>query len=332
MSKVLVTGGSGFLGSHCIVQLLAAGHEVRTTIRNLSKGPQVRAIAQGRRADLGDQLIFHAADLSQDDGWADAIARCDFVLHVASPFPVTQPKDENELIVPARDGALRVLRLARDAGVKRVVLTSSFAAVGYGRAQIDRPYTEEDWTETDAPNEPYIKSKTIAERAAWDFIAREGGALEFCVINPTGIFGPLLGPDYPASLALIKAMLDGDMPELPDFSFGVVDARDAANLHLLAMTHPEANGQRFLGVAGPAVSMSDVAQILHTNLGPAAARVSHKIVPRLGKNRNASNVKATRVLGWSPRSTEDALIASAQSLIDFGLVGAAPKAVPPATT
>ena len=205
MSTVLVTGGSGFIATYCIIQLLGAGHQVRTTVRNLSREADVRAMLKAGGAEAGNRLVFFAADLQNDAGWAEAVAGCDYVLHVASPFPMEVPKDENELIVPARDGALRVLRAARDAGVKRVVLTSSFAAIAYGHDPRQTPFDEKDWTDLtrkDLP--PYVKSKTIAERAAWDFIAREGGALELAVVNPVVVLGPIVGKDYSTSIAVVK--------------------------------------------------------------------------------------------------------------------------------
>src|SRR6478672_29127 len=184
MSTVLVTGGSGFIGSHCILQLLAAGHRVRTTVRNPKREADVRAMLRGGSAE-GDRLSFVTADLEHDSGWQEAVAGCDYVLHVASPFPLNVPKDENELIVPARDGALRLLRAARDAGIKRVVLTSSFAAIGYGHEPRAIPFDETMWTNPDGDDvPPYAKSKVLAERAAWDFVAREGGGVELSVINP----------------------------------------------------------------------------------------------------------------------------------------------------
>ncbi|WBY08925.1 NAD-dependent epimerase/dehydratase family protein [Sphingomonas sp. 7/4-4] len=216
MSKVLVTGGSGFVGSHVILQLLAAGHEVRTTVRSLSREAEVRATLAAAGADAGDRLSFFAADLEKDDGWAEAVAGCDYVHHVASPFPPAQPRDEQELIRPAREGTLRVLRAARDAGVKQIVVTSSFAAVGYGHGQRDTPYTEADWTDPDGPAvQPYMKSKTLAERAAWDFIAREGNGMELAVVNPVGIFGPALNGDLSTSIFLVKTMIEGKMPGTP---------------------------------------------------------------------------------------------------------------------
>src|SRR3569623_1496061 len=193
MSTVLVTGGSGFVGGHVILQLLEAGHEVRTTVRSLAKEAAVRHTLARAGATNLDKLSFFAADLEKDAGWAETVAGCDYVQHVASPFPIAQPKDENELIRPAVDGTLRVLRAARDAGVKRVVQTSSFAAVGYGHGHRDTPYDETDWTNVDGPAvQPYMKSKTLAERAAWDFIEREGNGMELAVVTPDGIFGPAL--------------------------------------------------------------------------------------------------------------------------------------------
>jgi nucleoside-diphosphate-sugar epimerase len=340
MSKVLVTGGSGFIGSNCIIQLLAAGHEVRTTVRSLQREPDVRAILRAGGVEAGDRLSFAAADLEKDTGWRDAAAGCDFVLHVASPFPVSVPRNEDELIIPARDGALRVLRAARDTGVKRVVLTSSFAAIGYGHPPRATPFDERDWTNLSGTDVgAYPKSKTIAERAAWDFIEREGGSLELSVVNPVAVFGPVLGPDLSASIAITQRLLDGAMPGLPQISFGVVDVRDVADLHLRAMTNPAAKGERFLAVAGDFVSVSKLAEVLRSRLGAAARRVPtrrlpnwlvrlaaladpsiRQIVGELGKRRNATSEKARRLLGWVPRSGEDALVATAESLMALGLL------------
>jgi nucleoside-diphosphate-sugar epimerase len=341
---VLVTGGSGFIATHCILQLLAAGYRVRATVRSLGREPEVRATLKAAGADAGetagDRLAFFAADLTADAGWAGAAAGCDHVLHVASPFPLNVPRHEDELIVPAREGALRVLRASRDAGVRRVVQTSSFAAVGYGHAQMDRPFNEHDWTDVDGPGlTAYAKSKTLAERAAWDFMAREGGAMELAVVNPVGVFGPVLGADFSTSIEIVKRMMDGALPALPRITFGVVDVRDVADLHLKAMTNPEAAGERFLAVAGDFLSMRDIALVLKERMGDAARRVPTRelpdwllravalvdksvgqIVPELGKRKNATNEKARRVLGWSPRSPEDALVASAESLARLQLL------------
>ncbi len=335
MSAVLVTGGTGFLAGHIILQLLAEGHEVRATIRSRDREANVRETLERAGMERRDALSFAVADLNKDDGWAEAVAGCDQVLHVASPFPAGTPRNEDELIVPAREGTLRVLRAARDGGVQRLVMTSSFAAVGYGHPPGKTSFDETDWTDADSPGiGAYVKSKALAERAAWDFVAREAGTLEFSVINPVGIFGPVLGSNLSASTLIIKRMLDGGMPACPRVYFGVVDARDVAALHLLAMTHPDANGERFLAVAGNCVSMFDVAQMLHRHLGPAASKVprrqipdwllriaalwdagARQTLPNVGKVRNSSHAKASRILGWKPRSSEEAVVATAEGLI-----------------
>jgi nucleoside-diphosphate-sugar epimerase len=341
MSMILVTGGSGFIGSHCILQLLAAGHQVRTTVRNLKRESDVRSMLSAAGVEAADRLSFVAADLEKDEGWAEAVAGCEFVLHVASPFPLRVPRDENELIIPAREGTLRVLRAARNAGVKRVVLTSSFAAIGYGHEATTTPFDETTWSNLDGMVNvpPYMKSKTLAERAAWDFIAREGGGMELSVVNPVGVFGPVLGPDYATSIVIVQRLMDGGVPACPRLSFGVVDVRDVVDLHLRAMTDPAAKGERFLAVAGESISMLEMALILKRRMGAAAKRVPtgqlpdwllrtiavfdptvRQIVPELGKVKNASNEKARRVLGWSPRSNEEAIVATAESLVRLGLL------------
>jgi nucleoside-diphosphate-sugar epimerase len=343
MSTVLVTGGSGFIGSHSILKLLAAGHRVRTTVRTLTREADVRAMLRQGGAEAGEDLAFIAADLGSDAGWAEAAAGCEYVLHVASPFPAGIPKHEDELIVPAREGALRVLRASRDAGVKRVVLTSSFAAVGYGYKPQTAPFDETNWTDPNAEGlAPYAKSKTLAERAAWDFVAKEGGGLELCVVNPVAVFGPVLGPDVSTSILLLKRMMDGAMPGCPRLYFGVVDVRDVADLHIRAMTHPAAKGERFLAVAGDCMSILDMAKVLKRRMGASARKVStfqlpnwlvriaalrdpvaRSILPELGRVKNASHEKATRVMGFTPRSNEEAIVATAESLVRLGLLAAA---------
>jgi dihydroflavonol-4-reductase len=343
MARVLVTGGTGFVGAHCLIQLLAAGYETRATVRDLARESDVRAMLRQGGADaLGERLTLCRADLNADAGWAEAAAGCDYVLHVASPFPSTVPKNENELIAPARDGALRVLRAARDAGVKRVVLTSSFAAIGYGAKARTNAFTEEDWTDLGYSHlQPYAKSKTIAEQAAWDFIAGEGGGLELAVVNPVGVFGPVLGPDYSTSILLVKRLLEGSLPGCPDLWFGGVDARDVAELHLKAMTDPAARGERFLATGGDFASVRQIAQMLREGGGAAARKVPTRrlpswlvrivalfdtevrgVLPELGKYKNASNEKARRLLGWAPRSPREAVLATARSLSELGLLKA----------
>jgi nucleoside-diphosphate-sugar epimerase len=340
MSVVLVTGGSGFVGSHCIVQLLAAGHQVRTTVRSLKREAEVRAMVREGGVAPGERLSFFAADLEKDAGWPEAVAGCDYVLHVASPFPIGVPKDENELIVPAREGALRLLRAARDASVKRVVLTSSFAAIGYGHKAQTAPFNETDWTDPNGEGlTAYVKSKTLAERAAWDFIAKEGGGLELSVVNPVAVMGPVLAPDFSTSIQILKRMLDGAVPGCPRVNFGVVDVRDVADLHIRAMTDPAAKGERFLAVAGDFMSLLAISKVLRARMGPAAKKAptrelpdwvvrivgivdptARQIVPELGKMKNGTNEKAKRVLGWAPRSNEEAIVAAAESLVRLGLL------------
>ncbi len=340
MSKVLVTGGSGFVGGHVILQLLAAGHTVRTTVRSLGKEAAVREALASAGATNLDKLSFVAADLEKDDGWAEAVAGCEYVQHVASPFPIAQPKDENELIRPAVDGTLRVLKAARDTGVKRVVQTSSFAAVGYGHGHRATPYDETDWTDVNGPAvQPYMKSKTLAERAAWDFVEREGGGMELAVVNPVGIFGPALNDDLSTTIELIKQMLDGKLPGAPRLYLGAVDVRDVAGMQVKAMTDPAAAGQRFLAVAGGSLSMLDMSRILVDGLGPKAAKarlrelpdwlvrvvalfnpLAREAVPRLGIKGEASNAKAKRLLGWTFRSNEEAIVSSGESLIALRIV------------
>jgi nucleoside-diphosphate-sugar epimerase len=340
MSVVLVTGGSGFIGSHCIAQLLAAGHQVRTTVRKLDREADVRAMLKQAGAEPGEHLSFIAADLTAEPGWREAAAGCDYVLHVASPLPPHVPKHEDELIVPARDGTLRVLRAARDTGVKRVVLTSSFAAIGHGQKPRQLPFDETNWTDVNGRDVlPYAKSKTLAERAAWDFIASEGGAPELSVVNPVMVFGPVLGADYSAPILLVKRLMDGAVPGCPRLYFGIGDVRDIADLHIRAMTDPAAKGERFLATAGDFMSIREMAEVLKDRLGTAARRVptrevpnwlvhlvaffdssARQILPELGKVKNGSGEKARRLLGWSPRSREDAIVATAQSLLRLGLL------------
>ena len=335
---VLVTGGTGFVAVHCILRLLADDTRVRATVRDPGRVDGLRALVRLGGADpTGLDIV--AADLLDDAGWPDAVRGATHVLHVASPFPTRQPRHERDLIAPARDGTLRVLRAARDADVRRVVQTSSFAAIGYG-PHPGRRFTEEDWTDPDRPGiSAYVKSKTLAERAAWDFIEREGGDLELTVVNPVGVFGPALGTDLSSSLALFLALMNGRFPAVPRGSVNAVDVRDVADLHVLAMRHPDAAGERFLAVAGDPISFHDMAVLLRRHLGADARHVPTRTLPRwlvragafvspelraiapqLRRARGASHEKATRMLGWNPRTPQEAILASARSLLELGLV------------
>jgi dihydroflavonol-4-reductase len=330
---VLVTGASGYIAGFAIKQLLAEGWAVRGTIRSLTKADALRATLAAPELDLV------AADLNADAGWADAARNVDFVLHIASPIPDREPKHDDELVIPAREGALRVLRAARDAGVKRVVMTSSTAAICYGMDGNSRTFTEADWTN---PNHPdtyaYVRSKAIAERAARDFMAAEGGALAFCTINPGAVLGPVLGQDFSASLEVVKKLLGGELPGCPRLGFPLVDVRDIADIHIRAMTAPNMNGERFLA-AGKFLWMKDIAEILKIRLGAEAKKVPTRtlpdfliklsalmdptvkmIIPELGKQRICDASHARSVLGWQPRPVEETIVECAQSLLAARLV------------
>jgi dihydroflavonol-4-reductase len=336
----VICGGTRIGDGARLEEHVIAGRPEQTTVRSLSRRAEVESMLATAKAPEPGGVSFFRADLTADAGWAEAVAGADYVVHVASPFPAARPKHEDELIVPARDGALRVLSAARDAGVKRVVLTSSFAAVGYGHDRPGRVFDESDWTDTAGPGvTPYVKSKAVAERAAWDFIAREGKGLELSVVNPVGIFGPVLGPGYSSSIAIIRAMLAGGMRAAPPVWTNVVDVRDAADLHARAMTAPQAAGQRYLALAGEPMSFRQIAAALRARLGDAAAKAPvstapawlirlmsrftpplREMVPQLNVIRRASNAKARSEPGWSPRPDGDAVTATGESLIRLGLL------------
>ncbi len=333
--KVLVTGGSGYIAGFVIRQLIAEGWQVNTTIRSLAREADVRRAL----AVPDDKLSFFAADLLSDAGWAEAVTGCSHVAHVASPLPTGAVRHEDDLIVPARDGALRALKFARDAGVRRVVMTSSVAAIAYGHGKKTATYTERDWTDINGPEvHAYAKSKTIAERAARDWIAAEGGALEYCSVNPSAVLGPVLSADFSGSIEIITRLLSGALPGLPNFGFGVVDVRDVADLHVKALTAPDMHGERFIA-SGSFMMMREVAQVLRDRLGAEARKVPTRGLPdfvlrigsvfdptlrmvtgELGKVRETPADHARAVLGWVPRPAEETIVDSARSLIDLGIV------------
>jgi nucleoside-diphosphate-sugar epimerase len=339
---VLITGGSGFIAAWCIVKCLAANYHVRTTVRSLKRESNVREMLAAADATNLNDLSFIEADLTKDAGWNEATKGCTFVLHVASPFPAAAPKHEDDLIIPARDGTLRVLRASRDAGVKRVVVTSSFAAIHGGQTNFDtsRLFTENDWSKVDGPNiDAYGKSKTLAERAAWDFIDKEGGDLEMAVVNPVSVLGPVLCSDISSSVQIVLRLMNGSVPGCPRLTFSVVDVRDVADMHLLAMTNPRAKGERFICDSPPAMSMKAISLALRERMGKAARRCPTislpdillkvmalfdpaiaLVVPRLGEVHNSSIEKAKNLLGWEPRSNVDAVVATAESLIKLGII------------
>jgi dihydroflavonol-4-reductase len=333
---VLVTGGSGFLGGWCLVELLGRDYRARTTVRDLARADEVRE-SVGSQVDVGDRLTVVAADLTDDRGWAEAVEGCDYVLHVASPFPSAQPKNPDELIVPARDGTLRVLRASLAAGVKRIVVTSSVAAVrnGDARARADgRELTEADWSDPDNTDlTPYTRSKTIAELAAWDYMRSQGAESRLVTVQPGAIIGPVLGKDRSYSLQAIDRLISGQLPGLPRLGFSFIDVRDVAALEVDAMTAEDAAGQRLLA-AGPFLWFSDVAAILRDQLGPEAGKVPRRKVPDvmvramalfdpgvrsvvgdLGKKTTYSLENAKRRVGWTPRPIEQTIVECARSLL-----------------
>jgi dihydroflavonol-4-reductase len=338
--QVLVTGGSGFLGGWCVAELLRRGHSVRTTVRDLSREPEVRSrvveLAGGSPgAEADSRLSFVAADLHHDDGWEQAVDGCEHVLHVASPFPLVQPKDPDELIVPARDGTLRVLRAALKAGASRVVVTSSVAAVGGSAEGMGRPLDESDWTDLGDPSvSPYARSKTIAEHAAWDLAAEMGETDRLATVNPGAILGPVSGPDRSPSLEVVQRLLNG-MPGTPRIGFNLVDVRDVADLQIRAISDPAASGRR--RVAVPSIEwMADVAKVLRDRLGDEAPKVPKRAVPdfmvramglfdpgvrsvvgQLGRKQEYSSGVAEG-LGWSPRPIDETIVDCARSMLAEG--------------
>ncbi len=328
---VLVTGGSGYIGGWCVVELLKRGYNVRTTVRSLDKAAAVRA-AIAAEVDPGDRLTFHAATLTDDAGWDEAVAGCDYVLHVASPLGTSMPDDPQVLIVPAREGALRALRAAAKAGVKRVVLTSSVSAAS--PVVRDGITDEALWTDV-LKADAYSQSKTLAERAAWEFAAAHPG-LELVTVLPSLVIGPVLTSENMGSVQVIWRLIAGKVPGNPDLGFTLVDVRDVVDVHIRAMTTPEAKGERFI-VANKFMWMADISQLLRERLGARAGKVPTRnlpsfllrfmalfdrslrmVTPGLGRSGSFSSAKAQRVLGWTPIPVETSIVDCAESLIAKG--------------
>jgi nucleoside-diphosphate-sugar epimerase len=344
--RVLVTGATGFIAQHCMLQLLEAGYDVRGTARSADRRSEVAATLSPHLSDTArgrlDDVDVVAADLTSDDGWTGAVEGCRYVLHVASPLPRGVVKDENELIVPARDGALRVLRAAHGASVDRVVLTSSLSAIVYGNDR-SHLFTEADWSNLDGDRiGAYDKSKTIAERAAWDYMAsvKDTTTMQLSVINPGLVLGPLLSNDWGTSGELVKRIMEHKVPAIPNINFATVDVRDVASAHVSAMVVPDAAGQRFI-CAETNHSMMEIAQILKARYGPQGFKIPTGRLPSiavkgmalfdktvrlalndLDRTQNVDNTKIRTVLKWQPRDLSEQTTSMADSMIEYGVVRA----------
>ena len=337
-ATVLVTGGTGFIGSWAIVELLRRGYTVRTTVRRLDREGALRANI-AKEVEPGDRLSLVVADLTDDAGWDEAVASCDYVLHVAAPIGVDAPRDPDDLIVPTRDGALRVLRAACRADVRRVVLTSAIEACRLPMTGPDGVSDETIWTDTgDASLGSYRVAKTLAERAAWDFMARQSGRTTLATILPSAVAGPVLGRDNLHAAQLVRRMLNGSLPRYPRLGFCIVDVRDVVDLHIRAMTAPEAAGERFIA-ASDWMWMADVANVLRSQLGASAGKVPTRpmpdlvlrivalfqrpmrfAVPLLGRKHVFTSAKAKAMLGWEPRPAATTIVDAARAVLALGVV------------
>ncbi|URZ87857.1 SDR family oxidoreductase [Floricoccus penangensis] len=340
-NKILVTGGTGFLATNIIMQLLEKGYDVKTTIRNISSKDKIITTLENNNVANIDMLSFAEADLSSDENWLKIMKDRDYVLSVASPVFFEIPKDENEVMKPAIEGIIRILRNARDAGVKRVVMTSNFGAVGFSQKNTLVPTTENDWTNPEeAGLSAYEKSKLLAEKAAWDFIKNEGNGMEFTTVNPVAIFGPALSNHLSGSFDLFNMLLDGKTKAYPNLPLNIVDVRDVADIHIRAMENSQANGQRFIASADGQISMEEIAKIIREKRPQLYNNVTKRKIPNwiiaigalfnkqakegklmLSISRNVSNDKVKSILDWnSTRTNEEIILSSIDSMLDCNLI------------
>lgn len=336
MTKVLVTGATGFIASHTILALINKGYQVRGTARSASKADKLNATLSAY-AGKPIEIELVSADLTKDDGWAEAMDGVTYLQHLASPIPNNLPKDPNELIIPAREGALRALRAAKAAGVRRAVMTSSFAAIGYGWGD-SRPdeLNETHWSNPDniKDNTAYTRSKAIAEKAAWDYVENDGKGLELATINPVAVLGPAMSSDVSASLELVTQPMLNKVPAFPKLTFGIVDVRDVADAHVAAMEHPDAAGERFI-VGDSVLSFTEIGSVLReaypdrklpkgelpswlVKLLTLVNPTLKQIVPELDKRRSFTNAKSKTQLGIEYIPANEAILASTNSLIELG--------------
>ncbi len=337
---ILVTGASGFVALHTIIQLLQQGYTVRATLRSLSREAEVRETIS-KHVQANDRLEILPADLEQESGWNEAMQNVEYVLHIASPFPLFEPKHEDELIVPAVQGTQRVLRAAHQAGIKRVVQVSSNAAISAGHSGENKIFTEADWSDVEKNIGAYSKSKTLAERAAWDFIngAENLNKMELAVINPPLILGPVPNKNVRTSIELVRTMMLGQVPGVGRIKMGMVDVRDVASAIILAMNTPEAAGNRFLVAADKSMWLKDIADLLYDKYAARGYKINRiqfpsflvrfialfdkkisRVTESLDWDYELSNEKAKRILKWTPRSAEESILSMAESLIEQGFV------------
>lgn len=341
LEMVLVTGGNGYLGMQIILQLMQNGYAVRTTVRSFKNKSSIIKVFQNNGISNIDDVSFFETDLTKDENWGIAMHGCKYVLSVASPVFIENPKDEKEAIKPAVEGILRILKFAKKANVKRVVMTSNFGAVGFSQTDKNRKTTEEDWTDAGLKGlSVYEKSKTLVEKEAWNFIKSYGGDLEFVAINPVAILGSSLNSQVSESFAIIKNILDGSMNAIPNIPLNLVDVRDVADMHIRAMESPNANGHRFIASADGQISMPEIAAFIKKHKPELAPKISSKTIPDiilkiasvfnskarqgsmlLNVNRNVSNEKAKNILEWTPASSiEDIIVASVENIVKYNLV------------